>query len=86
MSYFAKLSVKGQLVIPKDVRDALQWREGQELEVVLRGHSVTLQPRTSKRQTINWDEFRTQVPAHSGPAIAESQWDADVAAMLRDDG
>jgi AbrB family looped-hinge helix DNA binding protein len=42
MSAQTKISSKGQVVIPKDVRDRLNWPEGTQLKVVESGNSVTL--------------------------------------------
>ena len=42
MTAQTKLSAKGQVVIPKDVRDRLGWLQGSELEVVETGDSVIL--------------------------------------------
>ena len=39
-----KLSTKGQLIIPKEVRERLGWRAGTELEVEERGAEVILRP------------------------------------------
>lgn len=39
-----RLSSKGQVIIPKAVRDARGWRAGQELIVEDRGDAVALRP------------------------------------------
>ena len=39
-----RLSSKGQVIIPKAVRDARGWRAGQELVVEERGDAVVLRP------------------------------------------
>lgn len=44
MNVQTKLSAKGQIVIPKDVRDRLRWTPGTRLEIVEKGTGVTLQP------------------------------------------
>ena len=41
-SHIAVLSSKGQIVIPKDIREALGLREGDKLEVALEGHRVVM--------------------------------------------
>ena len=40
-----KLSSKGQIVIPKNVRQRNNWREGQEFDVIERAEGVLLRPR-----------------------------------------
>jgi AbrB family looped-hinge helix DNA binding protein len=39
-----KLSTKGQLIIPKEVRERMGWRAGTELDVEERGVEVILRP------------------------------------------
>ena len=39
-----RLSTKGQLILPKDVRDRHGWRPGTELEVEDAGTAVVLRP------------------------------------------
>ncbi len=48
MNAQTKLSAKGQVVIPKDVRDRLRWAEGMKLAVVESSGSVTLIPLKSR--------------------------------------
>lgn len=43
ISHLVALSSKGQIVIPKDIRDALGLREGAKLEITLAGHRMVLQ-------------------------------------------
>ena len=42
-----KLSSKGQVIIPKSVRNARHWEAGQELIVVDVGDGILLKPKTS---------------------------------------
>jgi AbrB family looped-hinge helix DNA binding protein len=44
MNALTKISAKGQVVIPKDVRDRLNWPQGTQLKVVESGNAVTLSP------------------------------------------
>ena len=45
-----KLSSKGQIVIPKEIRDSLQWDTGVELTLVVSENGVTLKTRQKKIQ------------------------------------
>jgi len=44
MAITTKLSSKGQIVIPKEVRKALKWKPGLRLEVIDTGNGVVLRP------------------------------------------
>ncbi len=46
-----KLSSKGQVIIPKPLRTALQWETGQELIVVDTGDGILLKPKTPFNET-----------------------------------
>jgi AbrB family looped-hinge helix DNA binding protein len=46
-----RLSTKGQVIIPKDIRQAKNWRAGQELEVRLTKDGVLLKPRSPFPET-----------------------------------
>lgn len=71
-----KLSSKGQVVIPKPVRDRHGWRAGAELEVEDRGDSVLLRaarafPRTRIGQVRGCLRYR-------GPRVSLEEMDAAV--------
>ncbi len=40
-----RLSSRGQIVIPKSIREAHNWTAGQEFEIVDSGHTVVLRPK-----------------------------------------
>ncbi len=82
MNAQTKLSAKGQVVIPKDVRDRLGWLQGSALEVVESGDGVILR-RPSERKRLTIDEARVRLRAiyqHQGPPIPIEQlsWSPDV--------
>ena len=47
----ARLSSKGQLIIPKPIRKAHGWDTGQELEVIDTGEGILLKSRSPFKQT-----------------------------------
>jgi AbrB family looped-hinge helix DNA binding protein len=52
ISHIVALSSKGQIVIPKDIRDALGLQEGAKLEITLVGHRMVL--RTVSEKYPDW--------------------------------
>jgi AbrB family looped-hinge helix DNA binding protein len=83
MNALTKMSSKGQVVIPKDVRDALGWTEGQELRVIKSGGRAMIELATPKREKISWEEFRRRVPRYEGPAASIEDMDAAIEEMWR---
>ena len=76
-----RLSSKGQVIIPKPVRERHGWRPGAELEVEDRGDAVILRacgpfPRTTM------DEVRGCLK-YDGPRLTIEQMDAAVHAEAR---
>jgi AbrB family looped-hinge helix DNA binding protein len=46
-----RLSTKGQVIIPKSLREALHWRPGQELEVIETSEGLLLRPKAPFKPT-----------------------------------
>jgi AbrB family looped-hinge helix DNA binding protein len=72
MTAQTKLSAKGQVVIPKGVRDRLGWPQGSELEVVETGDGVLLRKKQARKK-LSVDEALAQIHAkvhYTGPRIA----------------
>jgi AbrB family looped-hinge helix DNA binding protein len=79
MNAETKVSAKGQIVIPKSVRDELDWPAGTRLEVEKVGGAVTLRPIESRLGTLTIEEFKKRVPPHRGSALTLAEMDAAVA-------
>ncbi|VXC91177.1 AbrB/MazE/SpoVT family DNA-binding domain-containing protein [Sphingomonas sp. 8AM] len=72
MNAFTKLSAKGQVVVPKAVRDRLGWAAGIDLELIETRDGVTLRPRRSGK-TLSPTEavaIFQRVYQHQGPPVS----------------
>ena len=78
MNAITRMSSKGQVVIPNELRSALDWVPGTELEFVRRPGGVFLKAVGAARPKISWDEFRHLVPPHKGPPLTLDDMDAAV--------
>jgi AbrB family looped-hinge helix DNA binding protein len=80
------LSAKGQVVIPKDVRDQLGLSPGQVLDVVPMGGGVLLKPQHRKSGR-SFDEIMVSIKAryqHQGPPVAIPDMDEAITQMVQD--
>lgn len=83
----AKLSSKGQLQIPKQVRDALSWPPGAEIEIEPVAGALVLRPVAPPVQVPHRDQLervRRRIK-YSGPKISESLWDKAIGESVRKD-
>ena len=82
-----KISSKGQIVIPKGMRDALHLRAGETLHATREGQRIVLQRQARPaRETISYEEFKRRVPPHKGPAATIEEMDAAVDRMFVERG
>ncbi|MFS2111104.1 AbrB/MazE/SpoVT family DNA-binding domain-containing protein [Sphingomonas sp. Sphisp140] len=82
------LSAKGQVVIPKDIRDALGLKPGQAFDVIrAAGGGVLLRPASSKSGR-SFDEITARIreiaPPWEGSPVSIREMDAAVDRMFRE--
>jgi AbrB family looped-hinge helix DNA binding protein len=83
MGAHTTMSEKGQIVIPKDVRDALGFTPGQRFEVIRTGRGVLLQPSATKSGRSSEDllrEIRKITASYKGPPVTIDEMNDTVAA------
>lgn len=76
MNAETKVSAKGQVVIPKSVRDELDWPTGTRLQVEKVGGTVTLRPIKGERGRLTIEEFIARRPKYKGPPLSLEEIDA----------
>ena len=81
------MSSKGQVVIPSDLRAAVTWGPGTELEAIQRSDSILLRP----RRQVHPDQLDAallklrQTVTYFGPYVPESDWAPAIDAMIKQD-
>ena len=70
MGFEITLSSKGQIVLPKDVRDALDLKPGEKLTLERVGRRIIIEQSAPPRKRISYEEFRRRVPRYEGPPVA----------------
>ena len=77
------LSSKGQVVLPKSVRDTKRWRPGLRLVAVETPDGVLLKTeQPAKARTVTVDEL-AGILKRPGPRIPEKNWNQGITRMLR---
>lgn len=74
-----KVSTRGQVVIPKELRDAYHWTSGQQLDVVDTGDGVLLKARPA-RKAASWSDVAGCLShlAKGRPAVTDEDMRAAV--------
>lgn len=88
MTKHTKVSAKGQVVIPKDVRDRLHWGVGTELEVVDGPAGVMLRARPPAIKKLPFDEALAKLRAivdYKGPVFSDQEATAAIDEMFKID-
>jgi AbrB family looped-hinge helix DNA binding protein len=86
MSQMTKMSSKGQVVIPKSVRDRHGWGDGTPFDVVDTPQGVLLRPPTSKKGSLTMDEALARIRSrvrYSGPPVTIEEMNETIAEMWK---
>ena len=86
MNARAKMSSKGQVVVPKSVRDARGWGAGTELEFVEKGKDMVVQPVRQfdpRFPPITWEEFEKHRIKINRPFPTDEEIDAAMLAEAK---
>jgi len=85
MNAQTRLSARGQVVIPKDVRDRMQWAQGEPLDVIETSEGVLLKrPRAGKTLTLDAALARIRARVHyDGPPVSIDDMDKAVGEMFQ---
>ncbi|PCI67325.1 MAG: AbrB family transcriptional regulator [Gammaproteobacteria bacterium] len=67
-----KLSSKGQVVIPKDLRDSFHWDVGSELTLMATEHGLLMQTKQDDQKTLSAQSLRGFLQ-HKGKVIPIEQ-------------
>jgi AbrB family looped-hinge helix DNA binding protein len=80
-----KLSSKGQIVIPKDVRDRLRWVQGQPLDIIETTEGVLL-TRHKAGSKLSFEEATARIRArikYDGPPVSIEDMNETINEMYR---
>lgn len=74
-----KVSTRGQVVIPKDLRESYAWKVGQKLDVIDTGEGLLLKA-TPVRKTASWNDVVGCLGhlAKGKPAVTDEEMNAAV--------
>ena len=86
MNTQTRISSKGQVVIPKDIRESLQLKPGEVLNVSREGRRIVLEAVRAPRERISYEEFRRRVPRHEGSPVSIEDMSLAVDRMLAERG
>ncbi len=78
-----RLSTKGQVVLPREIRDDLNWKPGKELEIARNGDTVVLKPKSAlPEKTLKPEDIVGVLQWHGKPSTI-LEMDEAVADMFR---
>jgi len=78
MNAQTKVSAKGQIVIPKELRSRLDWVPGTQLEIEESADGLILRSARHSRPRISYDEFRRRLPRYDGPPVSIEEMNEEI--------
>ena len=83
MNARTRISSKGQVVIPKGIRDALHLRAGEALDVTREGRRIVLEPASPDVERISYEEFRQRMPPYKSPPVPVEEMTTHIHRLFR---
>lgn len=86
MNIRAKISSKGQVVVPKDIRDRMGFAEGTEVEFLETADGVLIKQvphRASRFPAISFEEFKARRLQWTGKPVTNADMDRAVEKEVR---
>jgi AbrB family looped-hinge helix DNA binding protein len=86
MNQMTKMSSKGQIVIPKSVRDRHGWGDGTPFDVVDTPQGVLLRAPSPKKEALTIDEALARIRSrvtYSGPPVTIEEMNETIAEMWK---
>ncbi len=84
MGYETRISTDGQVVLPQAVRDALDWREGQTLDIVASSDGVTLRAAREPQTGGTTEEILARIRARAAPWVGPPLSEEDIQQAIGD--
>ncbi|WP_308815498.1 AbrB/MazE/SpoVT family DNA-binding domain-containing protein [Sphingomonas sp. GV3] len=84
MGFEVTMSSDGQIIIPKDVRDALDLHSGETLSIHREGRRIVLEPTVGQHERISYEEFRRRVPRYEGPVVVAEDMTSRIGELFQD--
>lgn len=78
----SRISSKGQVVIPKEVRDEQHWSEGTEVIFITTPQGLLIKPKSPFPKT-NIEDYLARQKPYVGQPIPESEWDDRMIEAMR---
>jgi len=84
MNAHTRMSDKGQVVVPKSIRDRLGWAAGADLEVIETSSGIYLTRRQERQASLTVEQAVRQLRTiykHAGPPVAVEDlgWSSEIA-------
>jgi AbrB family looped-hinge helix DNA binding protein len=86
MNEMTKMSSRGQVVIPKAVRDRHGWGDGTPFDVVDTPQGVLLRPRASNKKSLSVDEALARIRSrvtYCGPPVTIEEMNETISEMWK---
>jgi AbrB family looped-hinge helix DNA binding protein len=69
MTEHSRIGPNGEVIIPSELRERLNWTPGMEIEFGASSGGVVVRPKAKPREGISVEEFVSRRPKYEGPIL-----------------